>query len=74
MYIHRWIWQSNKARNEGNFFPITENIVVNHFYRNNPNIWTPWMVRFAYETGICLFVVFPFCFVVIYFLLHLLCP
>ena len=51
-----WVWRSNVARIKQEFFPVTENIVVNYFYRENPNIWTPWLVRFAYETGMkCLY-------------------
>ena len=30
---------------------LTEDLVVNHFYHTNNNIWTPWIVRFAYETS-----------------------
>ena len=51
-----WVWRSNLARIKQEFFPVTENIVVNYFYRENPKIWTPWLVRFAYETGMkCLY-------------------
>lgn len=28
-----------------------ENLVSNYFWEKNLNIWTPWMIRFAYETG-----------------------
>lgn len=46
-----WEWKWNNK-----FDPKTENIVVNHFHDNNPRIWTPWMVRFAFETGVkCLY-------------------
>ena len=47
----RWTWRSARARADDVLFPITEKIIVNHFYRENGGIWTPWMVRFAYETG-----------------------
>ena len=46
-----WAWRSARARASDELFPITEKLVVNHFYRNNAGIWTPWIVRFAYETG-----------------------
>jgi hypothetical protein len=28
-----------------------DNLVTNYFWNKNHNIWTPWMVRFAFETG-----------------------
>jgi hypothetical protein len=34
-----------------NYSPFTESLITNHFYRENHKIWTPWMIRFAYETG-----------------------
>jgi len=46
-----WAWRSARARAAHELFPITEKLVVNHFYRHNSGIWTPWIVRFAYETG-----------------------
>ena len=34
--------------------------MTNNFYRTNPKLWTPWIVRFAYETGLkCLYTNFP---------------
>jgi len=47
-----WSWKWEDGRNNNLNVDIkTENTVVNHFLNNNPGIWTPWMVRFAFETG-----------------------
>jgi hypothetical protein len=36
--------------------PFVEETVLKHFYNENPKIWTPWIARFAYETGFkCLY-------------------
>jgi hypothetical protein len=40
-----WSWRSSFAKLNGLFEPITEKIVVNHFYKQNMKIWTPWIVR-----------------------------
>jgi hypothetical protein len=43
-----WVWKSN------NFYEhelLTESLLVNYFYKKNPKIWTPWIVRFSFETG-----------------------
>lgn len=51
-----WTWRSGVAFDRGLFEPLTESTVVNHFYRSNSRIWTPWHVRFAFETGFkCLY-------------------
>ena len=41
-----WIWALETGHDIS-----TENTIVNHFLKTNPNIWTPLMVRFAFETG-----------------------
>lgn len=52
-----WLWTSQRLRSfpaesvDRHTPPYVESLVTNHFYRTNSNIWTPWMVRFAYETG-----------------------
>eukprot|EP01032_Pedospumella_encystans_P010486 gene10486-12250_t len=52
-------WQSEQVK-RGNFnttadaikgVPLTERLVTNHFLEQNPRIWTPWHIRFAFETG-----------------------
>ena len=55
-----WNWTSADAYSRGAFVPITDDLVVNHWYAANPRLWTPWMVRFARETGTgCLYANLP---------------
>ena len=42
---------SNNNSKQGWFDINTEDIVTNYFYSNNKNIWTPWHIRFTYETA-----------------------
>lgn len=38
-------WRSAQSTTAG--APETEDLVTNHFLRQNPNIWTPWHVRYG---------------------------
>eukprot|EP01035_Chromulina_nebulosa_P018545 gene18545-24266_t len=50
------LWWSNLSNYNESYDPYTEDLFTNQFYNYNPNIWTPWMIRFAYETGLkCLY-------------------
>ena len=40
-----WQWRSSVSRARNVFEPMTESLVVNFWYKGNPNIWTPWIVR-----------------------------
>lgn len=40
-----WRWRSAVSRARNVFEPLTESLVVNHWYKSNPSIWTPWIVR-----------------------------
>ena len=36
------------------------NLITNSYLTNNPTIWTPWIIKFGYETGLkCLYSNFP---------------
>ena len=55
-----WHFRSSSSYAESLFEPLTETIIVNDFYLSNPNLWTPWHVRFAFETGSkCLYTNLP---------------
>lgn len=44
------LWWIEKSNNKS-YHPFTEQLITNDYYRRNPNIWTPWFIRFAFETG-----------------------
>ena len=48
-HVHdvRWTWSAENGE-----VPLTEGLVVDHFLEKNPKLWTPWIVRFAFETGL----------------------
>jgi hypothetical protein len=36
--------------------PLVKGTIMNEFYKQNSNIWSPWITNFAYETGMkCLY-------------------
>jgi hypothetical protein len=49
-----WLWREN-FRIEETAAPLPPfvdfDILTNHYYTQNPSIWSPWHIRFAYETG-----------------------
>lgn len=46
-----WKWRKERVQSISQLRPVTERLVTNYFYRENAHIWTPWIVRFAYESG-----------------------
>jgi hypothetical protein len=41
-----WAWRFTGMSDKGGTTePMTENIIVNYYYKKNPSIWTPWLVR-----------------------------
>lgn len=45
-----------KHRRASGADPSIQGTIMNSFYRQNPSIWSPWMTRFAFETGLkCLY-------------------
>lgn len=40
-----WAWRSQLSRERNVFEPLTESLAVNHWYRDNRDIWTPWIIR-----------------------------
>jgi hypothetical protein len=45
-----WAWASKQPIES--IGPFVKGIVTDYFFRSNNVIWTPWMVRFAFETGL----------------------
>lgn len=49
-------WWSLTSLANASYIPFTEDLLTNEFLKSNPNIWTPWIIRFAYDTGFrCLY-------------------
>jgi hypothetical protein len=49
-----WLWREQfRVQETGDTLPpfVDFDILTNHYYNQNPSIWSPWHIRFAYETG-----------------------
>ena len=49
-----WLWREKFRVDESDstFPPFVDfDLLTNHYYMENPTIWSPWHIRFAYETG-----------------------
>lgn len=49
-----WLWREQfRIEETGVTFPpfVDFDILTNHYYNQNPAIWSPWHIRFAYESG-----------------------
>lgn len=50
------IWWDRRRNQTPAFEPFIDGSVTNEFYKANSKIWSPWLVRFAFETGLkCLY-------------------